>query len=140
MDAVVLLYGDQKKVDFDFHFVTAREAMPETRERFADVKIKLADETWSSNKAEVKSHERLALSATEAQFYDTLAETSVGKKAMSRKAGMAACITAGLVDGGDNPNRQGTNTARALFSRHLKKLIEKNWVIALDDDLEEPEL
>lgn len=137
MDAVILLFRTAPKgVSFEFQFApgTARELMPETAEQFNDVKIKLGDDgQWHSNTVAARGL-RTKLSATQEEFYKVLAQAS-GGNAISRKAWFAACIEAKMLEAGDNPKRLGTSSARALFSKHCKSLIDRGWVVALEDDL-----
>ena len=130
MDTVVHL-EEAKRPDADLSFLLtfrkARERMPSNRAAFADIRVALVDECWTSEPADDQAKTR-APSPLGFKFLDALVNATVDSEAKkvlrcptaTIEEWRAECIKIGLLDKGK------PKSASASFSKYKLELIAAN--------------
>lgn len=121
-------------VSFDLIFRKARERNPATRGDFADARVALLNDQWTSSVKVPASQGKTSPKA--GKFFDALnaalvssgEETSNGRRSTTMAAWCRVCEQHGLVDKEARPN-----SARSLFSKYRREL-EKTGLIACEGD------
>ncbi|MDR3401941.1 MAG: AAA family ATPase [Chthoniobacter sp.] len=128
LDTVALLEKVERAdtdVSFRITFDKARERAPRNRNEFQDVEVALVNDRWVHRfpgQQDQQPTEPKSISPKAVRFLEALAETSRGGRT-SDDAWKAACHDRGLID------LEGeAGSARALFSKYRKQLIEANRV------------
>jgi hypothetical protein len=133
MDTVII--GEEVKrpdtdVSFQITFQKARERTPANRAAFADAKIALVNDQWTSDAASVGIRQGRVPPLAE-RFFAALVNATIGssaKRMFSRPTATieewrVECLKLGLIDKDQKPDH-----ARSLFSRHRRELIAANWI------------
>ena len=132
MDTVIHLDPVERPdtdVSFQLSFRKARERTPATRADFADVRIALVNDRWTSTTAASSSKRKVEPLVL--KFLDALRDATIGNEANKMcgcpaaplKVWQAECFKHGLIDPEAKPD-----SARALFSKHKLELIKANWI------------
>jgi hypothetical protein len=120
-------------VSFQLSFRKARERTPVNRADFADVRIALVNDRWTSQTATGGATRKLP--ALTQKFLDALREVTIGNEA-NRMPGCPAasidmwkseCVKRGLLDPTTKPD-----SARSIFSEKRRELIAANWITCND--------
>ena len=134
MDTVIL--GEEVKrsdtdVSFQITFTKARERTPANRAAFADIKVALVDDHWTTEP--VTTVVKAKLSPQAQKFFEALRDATIGNEAnkmfgcpaASLEDWRAECVKRGLLD-------KGKDSARSLLSKYRLELITKNWIACND--------
>jgi hypothetical protein len=134
MDTVIL--GEEVKrsdtdVSFQLTFTKARERTPANRAAFADIKVALVDDHWTTEP--VTTVVKAKLSPQAQKFFEALRDATIGNEAnkmfgcpaASLEDWRAECVKRGLLD-------KGKDSARSLLSKYRLELITKNWIACND--------
>jgi hypothetical protein len=116
-------------VSFQIAFPKARERRPENRAEFADTRIALVNDEWTSQPMSGGGKAKNVPPLAE-KFFDALANATIGStaaKMFSRPTATieewrAECFKIGLLD------RDKDDSARSLFSKYKRELIAANWL------------
>jgi hypothetical protein len=132
MDTVVH-FDEVKRPDTDVSFLAtfpkARERRPDNRAEFADIRIALVNDQWTSEQS--GSSSKAKVSPLAKKFFGALANATIGGDAANRMYGCptatieewrAECIKVGLLD------QDKDHSARTLFSKYKRQLIAANWL------------
>jgi hypothetical protein len=131
MDTVLHMEAAERPdtdVNFLLKFEKARERRPDNRAAFADAKVALVNDVWTSDLAPAKPKAKIA--PLDAKFLDALVNATTNSDAKifncptaTIEEWRAECIKIGLIDKDNKPV-----SARSLFSRHRRNLIAANRV------------
>jgi hypothetical protein len=133
MDTVII--GEKAEradtdVSFQITFTKARERTPANRAAFADAKIALVNDQWTSDLASAGIKQK-HVPPQAMKFFNALVNATIGsdtKKMFDRPTAAldewrAECIKIGLLDKNQKPE-----SARALLSKNKLALISANWI------------
>jgi hypothetical protein len=115
-------------VSFLLKFPKARERTPANRADFADLKVALVNDQWTSEATD--GVRKVSVSPLTTKFYDALVNATIGNGAAKMYGCPAAtieewraeCFKAGLLD------RDKLHSARTLFSKSKRELIAANQI------------
>jgi hypothetical protein len=116
-------------VSFQIAFPKARERRPENRAEFADTRIALVNDEWTSQPVSGGGKAKKVPALAE-KFFNALANATIGSTAAKMFSRPTAtieewrteCFKLGLLD------RDKDHSARTLFARHKRELIAANWI------------